>query len=288
MKTGLIMEGGAMRGMFTCGVIDVMMEQGISFDGAIGVSAGAVLGCNYKSNQPGRAIRYNMKYCNDPRYASIRSLLTTGDLYGEEFCYHNIPETLDPFDVETFHNSPMEFYAVCTDVNTGKAIYHKCKNGDARDLQWLRASASMPLASRIVSIDGYSLLDGGVSDSIPVRYFEHIGYSHNVIILTQPKGFIKKRNPYLPILKVVMRNYPRFLSAVAHRHEKYNRTTTYIEQLESEGKALVIRPPKALEIGPVEHHPEELRRVYEIGRKVALERLEEIKEFTNLCENPTP
>ncbi|MFR2189268.1 MAG: patatin family protein, partial [Blautia sp.] len=187
MKTGLIMEGGAMRGMFTAGVIDVLMEAGVCFDGAIGVSAGAVFGCNYKSRQIGRVIRYNKAYCQDPRYVSFRSLLRTGDIYGEEFCYHELPDRLDPFDVKTYEENPMDFYVVCTDVETGKPVYHNCLKGDAEDIQWMRASASMPALSRFVNLDGHMLSDGGTADSIPVRFFESIGYERNVVILTQPE-----------------------------------------------------------------------------------------------------
>ena len=198
MKTGLIMEGGAMRGMFTAGVIDVLMEAGVSFDGAIGVSAGAVFGCNYKSRQIGRVIRYNKAYCQDPRYVSFRSLLKTGDIYGEQFCYHELPDRLDPFDVKTYAQNPMNFYVVCTDADTGKAVYHNCLKGDAEDIQWMRASASMPALSRFVKLDSYSLSDGGTADSIPVRFFESIGYDRNVVILTQPEGYVKKPNQLLP------------------------------------------------------------------------------------------
>ena len=147
MKTGLVMEGGAMRGLFTAGVIDVMMEKEIEFDGAIGVSAGAAFGCNYKSKQIGRALRYNINDCKDKRYCSMKSLITTGNLYGAEFCYHELPDKLDIFDCETFENNPMEFYLVCTDVLTGKPIYKKCEKADYDCLEWMRASASMPLAS---------------------------------------------------------------------------------------------------------------------------------------------
>lgn len=279
MKTGLILEGGAMRGMFTAGVTDVMMEHGVTFDGAVGVSAGAVFGCNYKSHQPGRAYRYNLAYCNDRRYASVRNLLRTGNLYDEQFCYHDIPERLDPFDAETFRASPMAFYAVCTDVRTGAPVYHKCETGDAKDLKWLQASASMPLASRIVKVDGYSLLDGGVADSIPVHFFESIGYERNVIILTQPKGFVKKKNKLLPAMRAALVRYPAFLDAVADRHVRYNETLEYISMLEESGKALVIRPPIPLEIGAMERDPAQLRRVYETGRAVAEKRLPEIEGF---------
>ena len=189
MKKGLILEGGAMRGMFTAGVIDVMMENGIEFDGAIGVSAGAAFGCNYKSRQIGRAIRYNMRFCNDPRYCGLRTLLKTGDLYSKDFCYKEVPLKHDIFDFETFRNNPMEFYVVCTDVETGKPVYKKCDNFDNNNFEWIRASASMPIVSNIVEIDGTKLLDGGVADSIPIRYFESIGYDKNVVILTQPRGY---------------------------------------------------------------------------------------------------
>ena len=137
MKTGLVLEGGAMRGMFTAGVLDVLMEHGIVLDGAIGVSAGAVFGCNYKSHQIGRVIRYNTQYCNDKRYASFGNLLRTGNLYSEQFCYHTVPEKLDPFDTKAFRENPMDFFVVCTDVRTGDPIYHKCRTGDAEDIQWM-------------------------------------------------------------------------------------------------------------------------------------------------------
>ena len=123
MKTGLVLEGGAMRGMFTAGVLDVLMEHNIQLDGAVGVSAGAVFGCNYKSHQIGRTIRYNTEYCTDKRYASFGNLLRTGNLYSEQFCYHTVPEKLDPFDTEAFRENPMDFFVVCTDVRTGEPIY---------------------------------------------------------------------------------------------------------------------------------------------------------------------
>ena len=130
MKTGLVLEGGAMRGMFTAGVLDVLMEHGITVDGAIGVSAGAVFGCNYKSHQIGRTIRYSTEYCKDKRYASFGNLLRSGNRYSEQFCYHTVPEKLDPFDAKTFREDPMDFFLVCTDVRTGDPIYHKCRTGD--------------------------------------------------------------------------------------------------------------------------------------------------------------
>ena len=281
MKTGLIMEGGAMRGMFTAGVLDVLMENGLVTDGAIGVSAGAVFGCNYKSHQIGRVIRYNTEYCNDKRYASFKNLVKTGNLYSEQFCYHEVPEKLDPFNEAAFAASPMDFFVVCTDVKTGEPIYHKCRKGDAEDVRWMEASASMPLAAKIVKIGHYGLLDGGVADSIPVRFFESIGYKRNLIILTQPKGYIKKKNKFLPAIRAKYFRYPAFVEAVADRHERYNETLSYISMLEQAGKDYVIRPPIPLEIGAMERDPAQLRRVYETGRAVAQIQVEKIRDFLN-------
>ena len=281
MKTGLIMEGGAMRGMFTAGVLDVLMENGLVTDGAIGVSAGAVFGCNYKSHQIGRVIRYNTEYCNDKRYASFKNLVKTGNLYSEQFCYHEVPEKLDPFNEAAFADSPMDFFVVCTDVKTGEPIYHKCRKGDAEDVLWMEASASMPLAAKIVKIGHYGLLDGGVADSIPVRFFESIGYKRNLIILTQPKGYIKKKNKLLPAIRAKYFRYPAFVEAVADRHERYNETLSYISMLEQAGKDYVIRPPIPLEIGAMERDPAQLRRVYETGRAVAQIQVEKIRDFLN-------
>ncbi len=281
MKTGLIMEGGAMRGMFTAGVLDVLMENGLVTDGAIGVSAGAVFGCNYKSHQIGRVIRYNTEYCNDKRYASFKNLFKTGNLYSEQFCYHEVPEKLDPFNEAAFAASPMDFFVVCTDVKTGEPIYHKCRKGDAEDVRWMEASASMPLAAKIVKIGHYGLLDGGVADSIPVRFFESIGYKRNLIILTQPKGYTKKKNKFLPAIRARYFRYPAFVEAVADRHERYNETLSYISMLEQAGKDYVIRPPIPLEIGAMERDPAQLRRVYETGRAVAQIQVEKIRDFLN-------
>ena len=279
MKTGLILEGGAMRGMFTAGVLDVLMEQGITVDGMVGVSAGAVFGCNYKSHQIGRTIRYNTTYCNDKRYASFRNLLRTGNLYSEDFCYHEVPEKLDPFDDKAFRESPMDYFVVCTDVRTGDPIYHKCRTGDAEDVRWMEASASMPLAAKIVKIGHYQLLDGGVADSIPVRFFESIGYKRNLIILTQPKGFVKQKNKMLPLIRARYVRYPAFVEAVADRHQRYNETLAYISMLEQSGRAFVIRPPIPLEIPSMERDPAQLRRVYETGRAVAQIQIDKIAAY---------
>lgn len=282
MKKGLVMEGGALRGMFTAGVIDVMMENGIEFDGAIGVSAGAAFGCNYKSRQIGRAIRYNKRFCNDKRYSGWGSWIKTGDFFNVDFDYYVVPRTIDIFDTETFENNPMEFYAVATDALSGKSVYKKIEKGDDYDLLWIRASASMPFLSRVVDIDGGKYSDGGTADSIPLKYFEEIGYNRNIVVLTQPLGFKKEKNKFIPLFKIALRKYPNLVKALETRHEMYNETIEYIGNKEAKGEILVIRPEAPLNIKPDEKDANELERVYQEGRKTALERIEEIKAFLNV------
>ena len=279
MKKGLIMEGGAMRGMFTAGVIDVMMEQGIEFDGAIGVSAGAAFGCNYKSRQIGRVIRYNTRFCRDKRYGNWGVLLKTGNFYSKDFCYDEVPMKHDIFDFDTFEQNPMEFYVVCTDIETGEAVYHRYESRHDHGFEWIRASASMPLVSEIVEIDGLKLLDGALADSIPVEYFEGIGYDRNVAILTRPMGYQMKPDATLPLMKLKYRRYPKLLQAMETRYQKYNETLQAIARREQEGTLLVIRPKMPLPVSRTENDPAKLRQAYEIGRQTALARMDEIKQF---------
>ena len=279
MKTALIMEGGAMRGLFTCGVTDVFLEEGITFDAAAGISAGACLGCNFKSRQAGRAIRYNKRYSRDPRYCSLRSLIKTGDLYGVDFCYRELPEVLDPFDNKTFEENPMTFYIGATDVDTGEIRYHKCTDGGKKDLKWMQASASMPLVSNIVEADGYRMLDGGIVDPVPYRYMEELGYDRNVYILTQPKGFRKEKSSALPLIRIALRKTPKIVKAMERRHEVYNRQMAEIDEKEARGEILVIRPPESLGISRTEHDPNELERVYQTGRREAYRMLPKIRSF---------
>jgi len=278
-KIGLVLEGGAMRGMFTAGVIDVMMENQIELDGAVGVSAGAAFGCNYKSKQIGRVIRYNMRFCRDKRYCGLHSLITSGNIYNTDFCYGEVPLKHDVFDFETYIKTPMEFYVVCTDIESGLPVYKKYEGNKEEGFDWIRASASMPLVSQIVEIEGQKLLDGGISDSIPVKYFESIGYDINIVILTQPKEYRKGKNSLLWLMKLKYKKFPEFLETMKNRHVVYNDTLDYILDKEAKGELLVIRPEEKLPVGKVEKNPEKLKCAYEIGRNVATERLEEIKAF---------
>lgn len=270
MKIGLVMEGGAMRGMFTAGVLDVLMEHNVGFDGAIGVSAGATFGCNIKSGQQGRSIRYNMKYCGDSRYGSFKSFITTGDYFNVDFCYYKIPEELDVWDKKAFADNPMAFYVVAADLETGKAVYHKCTDGGDEDLEWIRASASVPIVSRIVEIEGKKLLDGGIADSVPLEFFEKEGYERNLVILTQPDTYVKKRNKMTPLCRIVYRKYPAFVETFANRHIRYKANIDYIRKQEAAGVAFVIRPPHKLELSSAEKDPAKLKKAYDLGRETAL------------------
>lgn len=276
---GLVLEGGAMRGMFTAGVLDVMMENGITFDGAVGVSAGATFGCNIKSEQVGRVIRYNKRFCRDWHYGSLRSLLLTGDLYHAKFCYDTIPYQLDLFDLKAYRKNPMRFYVVTTDMKNGKACYHECRVGDGEDMQWFRASASLPVVSRPVILDGVPMSDGGASDSIPIRFMEEQGFDRNVVLLTQPEGFVKQQMSHFSLIKHLLRKWPAEVSLLETRPERYNETLAYIAEAEAAGRAFVIRPPEPLGIGSVCQEPDELERVYRIGRRTGEEVLPALRAF---------
>lgn len=279
MKTGLILEGGAMRGLFTAGVMDVLMEHSVEFDGAIGVSAGAAFGCNYKSRQIGRVLRYNTRFCSDKRYGGLRVLLKTGNIYSTDFCYGEVPVKYDPFDFETYGNNPMEFYVVATDIETGEAVYHRYEGTEPSGFDWIRASASMPLVSQIVEIDGRKMLDGGIADSIPVQYFEQLGYEKNVVVLTRPSGYQKEKNKVLPLIRKKYKAYPKLVEAMENRHERYNETLGYIRQQEQAGKVFVIRPEESIPVRRVEKDPERLKAAYEMGRKTMERQMDEVMEF---------
>ena len=279
MKRGLVLEGGAMRGLWTAGITDVMMEHGIEPDGLIGVSAGAAFGCNYKSRQIGRAIRYNTRFAKDPRYSGVRSLLRSGDYFNAEFGYHIVPKQYDIFDDDAFNQNPMEFIVVCTDVETGKPVYKPLTKVTSDTYDWIRASASMPLMSRVIELEGRKLLDGGVGDSIPLEYFESMGYDRNIVILTQPMGYQKKHLKLMPLIRMTLRKYPNMIKAMNERHIMYNKELAYVEQAEKEGRCLVIRPDAKIPIGHISHNPDEMRNVYEMGRSVGERYIERIKDF---------
>lgn len=281
MKTGLVLEGGAMRGLFTAGVIDVLMENKINFDVAIGVSAGAAFGVNLKSKQIGRVLRYNLRFAGKPYYASWKSWRRSGNLYAANFCYHILPDKLDIFDKETFMANPMRFWCVATDAATGEPVYHELHDAGYVDLEWIRASSSIPFFAHPVAIGGHYYFDGGVSDSIPYDFLIKNGVSKRVVITTQPKEYRKKQSKLYPIEKIVLREYPAVLKKLATRAEDYNAVLDKMEEDENQGNAFIIRPPYPLEIGTVEQNKEEIKRVYEIGRKKAEEILPDLINYLN-------
>lgn len=279
MKKGLVLEGGALRGLFTAGVTDVMMENGIEFDGMVGVSAGAAFGCNYKSRQPGRVLRYNKRFIKDWRYCSVRSLIMTGNLFGGEFNYHTLPEKYDIFDAAAFDANPMEFYAVCTDLLTGKPIYKLLMRHSYDCCEWIRASASMPLVSTVVEVEGHKMLDGGIGDSIPLKFLQDKGYDRNVVVLTQPEGYVKKPNRLMPLIRLQLHRYPRFVEATANRHMMYNAELDYVRNEEAAGRAFVIRPRTALPIKHITRNATLLQQAYDEGRSVMQDQLSGLMEY---------
>ena len=245
-KSGLVLEGGGMRGIYTAGVLDVFLENGIGFDGVIGVSAGVVHGCSYLSGQKGRSIRYYKRYCKDWRFMSIRNLLLTGDMVGIKFCYHDLPDRLEPYDYEAFKRSKTEFYATCSNVVTGKPEYLRMTD---------------------------------MKEQVDImRAFRRMGFRRNVVVLTRQEGYVKAPEKRImgTMARVRYLRYPRFVRALERRHLVYNKTIQYIRRLEKAGEVFVICPSRKLEIGRMEHSPQKLETTYELGQrdaKACLDRL---------------
>ena len=278
MKTGLVLEGGAMRGMYTAGVLDVFMEQGITFDGVIGVSAGALFGVNLLSKQAGRVIRYNKRFNADPNYLGLRPLIHTGNIVDTEYAYNRVPRTLDVFDDETYRASGIPFFAVVTNVKTGEAEYIKIDSVfDQMDV--LRASGSMPFVSKPVEIGGKKYLDGAITDSIPFEKFIEMGYDRLVVVLTKPAGYVKKAMPRLLTHLAYARSYPEFARKVRDRHEMYNVSTARLGELEREGKIFVFRPSQHIKISRVEKNPDKLQALYDVGVRDARANVGQLRQF---------
>lgn len=278
MKTGLVLEGGGKRGIYAAGVLDVLLENDIWADGLIGTSAGAVNGCSYVSNQYERNLRYNIRFAKEKKYMSIYSLITTGNVVGTDFAYNILPNKLEVFDYDAFEKSPVDYYVTCSNVETGKAEYIQCKSLRGKNMDYLRASASLPYVSQIVEIDGKKYLDGGICDSIPLKAFQNMGYEKNLVVLTRPKGYIKKPENNL-LANVYYRKYPAFITALRNRYAVYNRTLKYIEQQEKQGNILVLRPSKSIKVGRMEQDPKLLKQMYELGKNDARQILDAITLF---------
>lgn len=264
MKIGMVLEGGAMRGLYTAGVLDAFLQAGLRFDGVIGVSAGALFGVNYLSGQQGRVIRYNKKYNRDRNYMGLWPLLKTGNIVNTEYAYERVPCRLDPFDDEAFQKSGVPFYAVVTNLRTGKAEYPQIKSV-FEQMDVLRASGSMPFVSRPVQLGEDFYLDGAVADSIPFEKMFSLGYDKLVVILTKPAGYRKKPIPSKLAAAVYGKKWPRFAIAVRRRHEMYNAQMERLEQLEREGKVQILRPSRPVKISRTEKDPARMEEMYRLG-----------------------
>ncbi len=279
MKIGILFEGGAMRGMYTAGVIDVLLEMGIKADVVIGVSAGALFGINYKSRQKGRALRSNLKYVNDKRYMSFYNLLTTGNIVNEDFCFNEIPNILDDFNYGSFKKSKGDFYATVTNVNTGEAEYIKIEDCK-KDIQALRASGSMPFVSQPVEYNGEYYLDGGIADSIPINKIMSMGLDKVIVVLTRPNGYRKKRASVTPA-KVMYKKYPKMIETMKNRYKVYNKSLDEIKFLESEGDIFVVRPSELIKIKKMEKNEDKLKNMYNLGYNDLNSRKSELKSYLN-------
>ena len=279
MKIGIVFEGGAMRGMYTAGVIDVLLEMGIKADVVIGVSAGALFGINYKSRQKGRALRSNLKYVKDKRCMSLYNLVTTGNIVNEDFCFNEIPNILDDFNYASFKRSKGEFYAVVTNVNSGEAEYIKIEDCK-RDVQALRASGSMPFVSRPVEYIGQFYLDGGIADSIPIDKIMSMGLDKVIVVLTRPQGYRKKRTSIAPA-KVMYKKYPKLIETMKNRYKVYNKSLDEINFLESEKDIFVVRPSELIKIKKMEKDEDKLKEMYNLGYNDLKSRKSELNDYLN-------
>lgn len=277
MSIGLVLEGGAMRGLYTAGVLDVFLDNNIKVDGIIGVSAGVLFGVNYLSKQKGRAIRYNKKFAKDKRYMGMRSFLTTGNIINKDFAYYEIPFKIDVFDEETFEKSDTDFWATVTNIETGEAEYLKLTNV-FEQMELLRATSAMPIVSEIIEIDGKKYLDGGVSDSIPVEKCKSMGYDKIIVILTRIIEYRKKKASST-LAKIKYKEYPKLIETMENRYKKYNETVEKIIDMENKKEIFVIRPSKDLKIKRIEKDVDKLQAMYDLGVSDCKKQLEDLKEY---------
>ncbi len=278
IKIGLVLEGGAMRGMYTAAVLDLFLEYGISFDAIVGVSAGALFGVNFLSKQKGRVIRYNKRYNHDKDYMGLRPFLREGNIVSTEYAYHRVPEQLDPFDDAAFQASKTEFYAVITDTETGNATYPRITSV-FRQMDTLRASGSIPFISKPVEIDGHTYLDGGIADSIPYRFLkETVGCDKIVVILTRDLDYRKKTlSPRL--IRLISKKMPAVGRRLLVRHEVYNQAVSHLREMEQNGEAVIIRPSQPISIGRMETDPEKLQAVYDLGLVDARNNMKRVRNY---------
>ena len=267
-NTGLVLEGGGLRGVFTCGVLDCFMDHGIRFPFAVGVSAGACNGLSYMSGQRGRAKSSNIDLMDKHHYIGLKYLLTQRNIMDFKLLFEDFPERIIPYDYDAYFSNPARFVMVTTNCLTGKAEYFEEKSSSKRVMDIVRASSSLPFVSPITYVDGVPMLDGGIVDSIPVRYALSQGYERLVVILTRNKGY-RKQNSEMRAAKVFYRKYPNLQKALSERNAVYNQTMDLIERLEDEGRITVIRPIRPVEVGRMEKDTAKLTMLYQEGYDIA-------------------
>lgn len=283
-KVGLILEGGGMRGVYTAGVLDYFDEKGLFFRFIVGVSAGACNSVSYISHQKGRSFEINHRFCKDKRYIDPLGLAQNGEIFRMDFLFHDIPDDLLPFDYDAYKNAGCENYAVITSLETGEAEYRRV--ADMRtDSDYVRASSSLPMFAKVVEIDGKGYLDGGVAESIPGEFSVLSGNDVQVFILTRHKGYVKKKSRLSPLCARRYKAYPDFVKAYATRYLRYNESLRYAEQLEAEGKAVIIRPQQPVKVGNFARSPEQLEELYRWGYEDARAAFERVTALVKDCEN---
>ena len=276
-KTALVLEGGAMRGMYTAAVLDVLMDEGVKVDAIYATSAGVLFGVNYLSGQRGRAIRYNKRFARDKRYMGIHSLITSGNIINKDFAFYEVPFTLDVFDQEAYSRSETKMIATVTNVHTGGVEYIEVKNV-FEQMEVLRAASAMPFVSQMVELDGQLYLDGGLSDSIPLKKCQEDGYERIIVVETRPKGYRKsKTNPIAA--KLFYSKYPNLVDTINNRYIGYNSILEEIEEFDERGEIVLVRPSKELHLGRIESNPDRLQEMYDLGIEDAKVLLPRIKEF---------
>ena len=264
----LVLEGGGLRGVFTCGVLDCFMDKGVCFPFTVGVSAGACNGLSYMSGQRGRARSSNIDLMDKYHYVGFRYLLTQGCIMDFKLLFEDFPEKIIPYDYDAYFSNPDRFVMVTTNCLTGKAEYFEERKSSARVMDIVRASSSLPFVSPITYVDGVPMLDGGIVDSIPVQYAMDQGYEKLVVVLTRNRGY-RKKNGSMPLAKAMYRKYPMLQKALSQRNAVYNRTMDLIEKLEDEGRIIVIRPVKPVQVGRMEKDTAKLAALYDEGYEVA-------------------
>ena len=280
-QTSLILEGGGLRGIYTAGVLDCFLENGIDLRNVYAVSAGSCHACSYLAYQHGRAYSTNVDYLRNKYYCSLYSLVTTGDLFGVEFLYHEVPEKLYPIDNEAFLGTPSNFHAVVTNCLTGRAEYPLVRDL-FRDVDYVRASSSMPGDSRLVWLNGTPYLDGGIADAIPLRRSIEDGYSKNVVVLTRDRTYRKEPSSVTGFLKKKYRAYPALVERLEMRHLSYNAQLDFVREAEADGRAFVIAPSVPLELGRMEKNREKLNAIYRLGHSDAAQCLANLQQYLAL------